>query len=104
MKALSVVCLVLLILFCSFGLFRTAGAGDTLKIVDIVDHSFQRHCGDFNGDFIVDGKDALILEQDFGSHNVVADANGDGVVDIFDALAVSRFYGPLPMIEVHPGT
>jgi hypothetical protein len=102
MKALIFFCLGMLMLFCSFGLFKPAFAGEPLNITD---HSVERHFGDFNLDSIVDAKDALILEQNFGTHNLVADANNDGVVDILDALAVSRFYGfQLPTIEVNPYT
>jgi len=103
MKALIVVCLGMLIICYSFGLLRIANAGGEIIIVD--DRSFERHFGDFNGDFMVDEKDVVILEQNFGTHNVIADANGDGFVDIFDALAVSHFYGfQWPTIEVNPYT
>ena len=107
MKALIVVCLGMLILFYSFGLLRIADADGEVIINITADRSVERHFGDFNGDGIVDEKDALILEQSFGTHNVVADANYDGVVDIFDALAVSTFYNQLlwwRLIEVSPYT
>ena len=98
MKALSVLCLGMLILFCSFGLLKIVNAGGEIIIVD--DGSFERHFGDFNGDFIVDEKDAAILEQNLGTHNVIADANGDGFVDIFDALVISSFYSfQWPIVE-----
>lgn len=49
--------------------------------------------GDLNGDGITDRKDAEILEQNFGTHNEVADPNLDTVVDIYDALVLSAHYG-----------
>ena len=99
MKAITVVCLAMLMLFCSFGFFRIAGAGDDFNIIKIpVWGRVERHFGDFNSDHLVDAKDALILEQNFGTHNAIADANNDGVVDILDALAVSTLYGRLQLV------
>ena len=51
---------------------------------------------DRNGDNVVNTADLLIIINNWGSNNPVADINGDGIVNTADLLAVINGWGPCP--------
>ena len=64
-----------------------------ISLLQSIATAVELHPWDVNQDGVVDKADLVIIINNFGSKNALADVNGDGIVNIIDLVLVSKHFG-----------